>query len=491
MNRAKELWQKLEQKAESVPKRWFWLLFLVFLLRLPSLFEPYWYGDEGIYLTIGQGLRQGLVLYRDIYDNKPPLIYFLAALSGNLFWFKFILLAWSMVTVVFFGKIAKVFFPKKEKTAFFLTIVFAVLISLPALEGNIANAENFFIGLIIAGGWFFWREDYKKAGLLMGLAFLFKFPPIFDFLALLFFTFLLAKDKNDLKDKWKRTVLPLLEYFFLPFFVTIIYSILRGNFIQYIESAILSNFSYTLSWGGGAFSPLGLVSRGIILCLLLIMFWKGRQGWNDQKKLFLSLWLTLALFGALLSSRPYPHYLLQIIAPFILLAGSIFSQKKNLWVRRNWFLALPLFLSLSAFFAYGFSFYRLGSYYQNFWELAVGKKDKPAYFSWFDPRVNQSYALASQVLEKTPPKERIFVWGDNPNIYALSRHLPVTRFTVAYHVVEKKAYRETIQALKEKRPRLIIVLENSPYFPELMAYLREDYLFLGQEYEGQIWYQRK
>ena len=56
---------------------------LLVLLRLPSLFEPAWYGDENIYLTIGQGIRKGMVLYRDITDfpNKPPLIYLFAALT--------------------------------------------------------------------------------------------------------------------------------------------------------------------------------------------------------------------------------------------------------------------------------------------------------------------------------------------------------------------------------------------------------------------------
>ena len=247
MKRAKELWQKLEQEVESVPKKWFWLFFLVFLLRLPSLFEPYWYGDEGIYLTIGQGLRQGLVLYRDIYDNKPPLIYLLAALSGSLFWFRFILLVWSVITVAFFGKLAKTFFSKNEKLSFLLTAFFAVLTSLPALEGNIANAENFFIGLIIAGVWFFWQKKYRGAGLFMGLAFLFKFPPLFDFAALLFFILLSLEEKKDFQNK-RREILSLLGWFLLPFLITIIYSILRGNFVQYIESAILANFSYTLSW---------------------------------------------------------------------------------------------------------------------------------------------------------------------------------------------------------------------------------------------------
>jgi len=123
--------------------------------------------------------------------------------------------------------------------------------------------------------------------------------------------------------------------------------------------------------------------------------------------------------------------------------------------------------------------------------LVLGQKDKPAYFSWFDSRVNQTYALASQVVEKVPQEERIFVWGDDPNIYALSRRLPATRFTVSYHVVEKKAYEETLRALKEQPPRLIIVLDNAPAFADLMAFLGENYLFLGKEGEGQIWYQRQ
>ncbi len=51
------------------------IILLMILLRIPSLFEPYWYGDEGIYLTLGQAIRKGLLLYRDIHDNKPPLLY--------------------------------------------------------------------------------------------------------------------------------------------------------------------------------------------------------------------------------------------------------------------------------------------------------------------------------------------------------------------------------------------------------------------------------
>ena len=113
------------------------LVLLGIALRIPSLFEPYWYGDEAIYLTLGEGIRQGLLLYRDIFDHKPPLIYLLAAIAGSVFWFKFILLVWNTVAIILFWKLAK---------NFLAALLFVLVTSLPLLEGNIANAELFILG---------------------------------------------------------------------------------------------------------------------------------------------------------------------------------------------------------------------------------------------------------------------------------------------------------------------------------------------------------
>ncbi len=81
------------------------LLLLVIGLRLPNLFEPYWYGDEGIYLTIGAALRHGARLYVDIVDHKTPLIYYLAMVPSQ-FWFRVLNLGWMLVTTVAFYHIA-------------------------------------------------------------------------------------------------------------------------------------------------------------------------------------------------------------------------------------------------------------------------------------------------------------------------------------------------------------------------------------------------
>src|SRR3990167_1365562 len=76
---------KIFAKAEKSKICWFLLIISAFrsLLPIPSFIEPYWYGDEGIYQVIGMGLRNGRLLYRDIWDNKPPLLYVLYALYNS------------------------------------------------------------------------------------------------------------------------------------------------------------------------------------------------------------------------------------------------------------------------------------------------------------------------------------------------------------------------------------------------------------------------
>ena len=71
------------------------LLVLIIILRLPNFFEPYWYGDEAIYLTLGNALKQGGQLYTTIIDHKTPLIYYLAMVPNQLY-FRVLNLCWML-----------------------------------------------------------------------------------------------------------------------------------------------------------------------------------------------------------------------------------------------------------------------------------------------------------------------------------------------------------------------------------------------------------
>src|SRR5258707_10382419 len=70
----------------AVRQRWFIAISSAFvLLRIPSFVEPTWYSDAGTYADIGWALNHGARLYVDVWDNKPPGIYWLSAfLVGHL-----------------------------------------------------------------------------------------------------------------------------------------------------------------------------------------------------------------------------------------------------------------------------------------------------------------------------------------------------------------------------------------------------------------------
>ena len=76
-------------------------LAFAFVLRYPSLFEPRWYGDEGIFAGVATNIREGRTLYAQAWDNKPPLIFYTYAAIQSAFGSSvFALHLWTTVSVL-------------------------------------------------------------------------------------------------------------------------------------------------------------------------------------------------------------------------------------------------------------------------------------------------------------------------------------------------------------------------------------------------------
>lgn len=460
------------------------LLGVTFLLRIPSLFEPHRYADEEIYLTLGQGLRRGLVFYRDIHDNKPPLLYLIAALAGDLVRFRIILLIVHAVGVVFFFKLSEMIFHRRHWMGIASTWVFALGSTLPFLEGNIANGENFMIVPALGGAYLLYRALRKSqassgrlffsVGILFALAFLVKIPIAFDFLGLMLFSWLLADPDIRMRPRLRllvsKQLLSAVVGFLLPVLFSIAYYSMQGAFEPYVRSALLQNIGYVSTWRGqteGFGNP--LLWRGMILiCLVWILYLlRGRLSFPSR---FLSIWIVFSTYGALLASRPYPHYLLEPLVPFSLLMFLPFSAVAPL----NRFVPLALLaLVILAAYENNFWYYPTISYYKNFVRFAMGSKSREAYLDFWGVRRN--YAIASYLDSHTLPTERIFVWGTEPSIYTLSRRLPVGRYTVAYHIFDFSAFDETLDALRSTPPAAIVVIDSLDQFNELKSFLDERY----------------
>ena len=468
-------------KTLHTPKWLFALLLVVLVLRIPSFFEPYSYGDEMIYLTLGEGIRQGVPLYSGIHDNKPPLLYILAAIAGSLFWFKAILAIWHLATVFLFWKLSEALFPKKLKLQKVATVIFAILTTIPLLEGNIVNAELFMIGPIIGAFLILITRklNFKNlfsAGILFSVATLFKVPASFDVPAIVFLWLATSKlNKKNVRQIAVNTFY-LAVGFLTPIAATLAWYALRGALNEYATAAFLQNVGYLSTWRPGDVAKPFLERNGPLILRaaivgvgLAVLYWKKRV--LSKQFIFLTAWLLFSLFAVTLSERPYPHYLIQSVAPISLLLAILFTKKSS----EQSLVIIPLLVAFFTPVYFKFWYYPTTPYYTRFIKFASRQISKDEYLASFGGNVLRNYKIADYITRLTRKEEKVFVWGDSPPVYALSRRLPPGKFVADYHMLDYSSPEETIATLKSDMPTFIVVLPNAPDFPELNFFLRSNY----------------
>lgn len=438
------------------------ILTIAFLLRLPSLFEPNWYGDEGIYQVIGQALASGRLLYTGIWDNKPPLLYIVYAIfNGDQFAVRFASLLVMVFTIIVFYFLAKKLLVNK-KIVYGTTGLFALLFATPLLEGNIANAENFMLLPILCAIYLVLENEngfknYFFSGILLAIAFLTKIVAIFDLATLLTLLFILSIPKDT--KRFLQDCFFLCLGFLLPVLATVLFFVAKGAFFDFFTATFSQNVNY-VGAGNNLFIGQGLLLLKLFLlgtvCFILLL----RRKVFSKEQIFIYLWFGFSLFNAFFGGRPWIHYLLTFLPAFCFFIGLAALDKK----RRILHLVLcgiVLTLLYKNFWIYG----KTLSYYGNFFAFMSGTKTVLAYNEFFDWFVNRDYELAFYIRQHTRPNDTVFIWGDNAQIYALSKRLPPGRYAVSYHVTfYPHALLETKKAIENEKPIFILAVRDD--FPD-------------------------
>lgn len=482
---------------------WLWcLLGIIVLLRIPSLFEPFYYGDELIYLTLGEGIRKGMVLYRDVFDHKTPFLYYLAAIAGNVFWFRLILGIWMVATTVLYYRLISPLFPKNGHVRFFSLLVFVILTTIPLWEGQIANAELFMMLPVIGGLLLLFNLIRKNSntrdiptkyliasGIMFSIATLFKVPAMFEF-GIVFFLALLAYTGDRFHPrKLFRFITIVSISFLIPIILSGIWFWLRGALQDYLYGGLLINVGYISAFRPGDVQEPFLVRnapllmRGLILLIGLVSLYIYRNKLT-KSFIFLSAWLFFSLFAATLSERPYPHYLIQIAPALSGLVGLLLAGR----TKEQVYTVIPISLALLAIVYFNFWYYHTSPYYRNFSEYVTGKINKTEYFNRFDGAVERNYKIAGYIQKQTQSDDPIFVWGDSSHIYAISKRVPPLRYLTSFHINDFYTQELAIEDLRKNMPKVIVILPNSSDFPGLRMFIDSYQYDLVQEFDGaEIW----
>ena len=112
-------------------------------------------------------------------------------------------------------------------------------------------------------------------------------------------------------------------------------------------------------------------------------------------------------------------------------------------------------------------------YYPNAIQFLTNKESVKEYQTFFDPQVPRDYMLSEFITKNTKASDTVFIWGNSPQIYAMSDKLPPGKYTVAYHIMQNNAFEETQGAIAESNPKYVIVLQESPLPFALPLYIMQ------------------
>jgi hypothetical protein len=435
-------------------RRWATLVLAVFavglLLRLPTFFRPLLSDDEAIYATTADALLRKGLLYRDVVDHKPPLIYHVyqagfGALGAYNTHGAHVLVVLSVLLTAGFLLAARQQEGDEGDGAGLATAALFLIFSTTwhDYDALAANCELFVLApqamaaLLLVRG--FGRPTSKlneivihfAVGALIGLSALFKYQGL-TFLGVS--VGMLAWAAFLGRILWPRAAaLAVLQTIgaMSPAAVYLGWCAIAGN----AEATVYwfrFNFSYvgagltglaaiarglrrTAMVGGAALVPYALgVAGAVAVAVRLAQAIRSRvRGTPDGEppspaSVLALLWLVTSAVAVSAGGRFFGHYFHLILAPLCLLAG---PGLLRMWSKGRAFRVVLAFLCTVP----PLIFFALASFAR-----PVAALDEP------EPPYND---VAARIAALTSPDERVFVWGNSPQLYVLARRPMGARFS--------------------------------------------------------------
>jgi len=269
------------------------------------------------------------------------------------------------------------------------------------------------------------------------------------------------------RNLWTKNLIPnsllMILGFLVPLFITILYFAFNNALPDFFQSTFSGNISYVGSENYFLGIPQGLLFIKIILLIVALFILLQKKNVLSRQAFFIILWLIFSLFNVFFSERPYTHYIIVLLPSFCLFVVLFFSSKL---MKEKILILIGIILILSVIFSqFQIKFTKSFFYYSNTLAFLNNGESIEQYQKFFDSRTPRDYAIAFFIIKNTTPADSIFVWGDNPEVYALSHKLPPGKYTVAYHITQNDALPETQIAIAKAKPKYVIILTEAQPLP--------------------------
>lgn len=314
-------------------------LLLYLALRLPSWFEPHWYSDESGYATTAWLSTHGSTLYLTVWNNKPPLLFWIYDVVLWLFGRgEFGLHLLSTVTgLAALAALWRLLRIRYRGMRMFLPMALAaVLLGLPLLNGDLALPENFLIAPEAAAMlcllWALTSVRSRPAllaaagsGVIFGLACLIQQTSLGP-AALAVFLLLVVRGRPGISQA--AALLAGLAVVVVAGVAPYLFWAGPHNVYYFLVQSYQVYTSSSLP-----LTPLMLMPRAAAALLMLAgIYWRRH---HDPLRLLALAWLVCELLVYALPNRPYAHFLLPAVVPACLLLAAARIPHPSHWPWRR------------------------------------------------------------------------------------------------------------------------------------------------------------
>jgi 4-amino-4-deoxy-L-arabinose transferase-like glycosyltransferase len=478
------------------------LCLLPVLLYLPVLGAPF-ERDESVYATIARGMLNGDVPYRDLFDNKPPLVFGWYAFSFIVFGENDVAprlvaaLLLSLTTLALFAEARLLF---SRRVAYVAAGAFALSTGLPlvALHSNteaymlfpmVASLLTFTMGMRSGRlGWFL------AAGALGALAVMTKQVAIWN-LAALALTAIAWRWRSGGPLAGRAAPLVFLAtgaagvmaLIATPFFAVgalgdMAYANVSYNRL-YIAALTFGDRALNLAQGGAFVLAIAGPRIGAAVLGLIKVLLKSKRALDY----LLVVWAVASLAGVAMAGRFYPHYFLHVVPAAAVLAAvlSVEYFQGAGWRR----IPRPVVLVAAALTLV--AVVTNGALYLAPWRTQQRVAPPVFYQSQW---AENSELLGAYIADRTSPEDTIFNLGRESQVYFYADRRPASRYFYDYvYDYDEETVLVTVNALRVDKPVYVIDTMQPPLFPQTHRpaafdkLLEEEYVYEGRVYFADVY----
>lgn len=461
---------------------------LLVLLPASPMNMPWTNRDSGVFLYTGSRILNGDLPYMDVWDHKPPFIFYLNALGLFLGWGS----RWGVWFIEFISLLLAAFIGFRLTKKFFgilpsILSLYLWLFSLCFLiqGGNLTT--EYTLPLQFACIWLAYqstKDDFLSwrgflIGILCGIAFLTKQNTIGIGVAIILFLVIDRSNKSEYKKLLQELII--ISFGGLSIILLIIIYFGYNNLLpEFWDSAFVYNFHYSSSdiksnisaiiSGLQMLSETNLTQFAILgwSAGIAILFFNNKIS-NELRSLLTIVLINLPieLLFVSVSGKTYPHYFMTLLPIFSIFSSLVFwllfigiskiektinSQQFNhlksgniLWTRVSY---SQLIIAICVILA--FSLLNIKSYID-----LVRVYRKPRYAS-----------VLTYIDKSTNDNDQVLLWGAEATINYFSDLQSPSRFVYQYPLytpgyTSKAMIEEFLSDIVQNKPALIINTKNS------------------------------